>query len=167
LVKTPSFIGGFNKIVSHAELSGSTDYDGKYTTQLITNLKRSTSYRFMISAKNTFQTNNRTGAWSPLSKPSLRATTLATIPSPPKNKPTISNVGATTMKISWIPSADNGGNKITHYILWRKTTTCEIVCATVECVCCSFFFFFLPFLSSCFSSSCSSSSASASKFVLD
>ena len=109
LVQTPTYVGGFHKVESHDDVSGSTDYDGRYTTQVVHQLTRRTSYRFVVSAKNQFQSNNRTGAWSPLSQPSLRATTLATLPSPPPAPPTVTHVGATTMTVHWVRGLCCGG----------------------------------------------------------
>ena len=109
LVQTPTYVGGFHKVESHDDVSGSTDYDGRYTTQVVHQLTRRTSYRFVVSAKNQFQSNNRTGAWSPLSQPSLRATTLAMLPSPPPAPPTVTHVGATTMTVHWVRGLCGGG----------------------------------------------------------
>jgi len=45
LIQSPSFIGAFVPVASHQQLSGSKDFPGKYTTQVVNNLKRATSYR--------------------------------------------------------------------------------------------------------------------------
>jgi hypothetical protein len=37
------------------------------------------------------------------------------------------------IRFTQVPSADNGGVPVTHYILWRKNTTCATVEALVHC----------------------------------
>ena len=92
-----------------------------------------TSYRFIISARNNFQTNNLTGAWSPLSQPSLRTTTLATYPTASLLAPTVSNIGSTTMTVAWHLAQDDGGNAVTHFIIWQRNKTCLIISAVEDC----------------------------------
>ena len=65
-------------------------------------------FSFVLSARNNFQTDNSTGAWSPLSQPSLRATTLARVPYSPNAAPTVHSVGSTTATVQWTTTDDDG-----------------------------------------------------------
>ena len=137
----PAFVGNFEPVYSDVGTHGKSDWPAKYTSQVVTGLRRATSYRFIVAARNTFLPSERqghstrTGAWSPLSVESDRITTLATVPLPPVHAPEVSpgSVEATKVKLSWFGSSDNGGASILGYVLQRRNTTCVVVDALPSC----------------------------------
>ena len=55
VVSSPAFVGNFVPVYSDSNIFGNKDWPSEYTTQVISGLKRATSYRFMVSARNEFQ----------------------------------------------------------------------------------------------------------------